>query len=337
MFDCCDGVIMKARIAIIGAGLSGLCLARALHAHADVRVFEKSRGVGGRMSTRYAPPFYFDHGTQYLTARTPSFKAFLRPFIDQGVVRDWRGRAVVMQNGQEVSELAWDEPHWVASPHMNSLCKALADGLNITLSVEVAPLTERVHNQWLLRDKDQHDLGSFDWVISTAPAAQTLRLLGPALPAHTPLHDARMHGCYALMIGLNQSWDRDWIAAQVVDHPIGWIGINSSKPARDKAHTAIVVHASNEWSERHIDDDVGDVQRVLIGQWEALTGISLAHAAYLTTHRWRYALVAAPQTAGYYLDAQQHIASSGDWATASRIEDVWLNAQGLAQALGQLL
>jgi predicted NAD/FAD-dependent oxidoreductase len=48
---------MTDRIAIIGAGLSGLILARALSQHASVNVFEKARGVGGRMSTRYA-----DHG-----------------------------------------------------------------------------------------------------------------------------------------------------------------------------------------------------------------------------------------------------------------------------------
>lgn len=39
------------RIAIIGAGLSGLVLARQLASNADITVFEKARGVGGRMST----------------------------------------------------------------------------------------------------------------------------------------------------------------------------------------------------------------------------------------------------------------------------------------------
>lgn len=59
---------MKQKIAIIGAGLSGVLLGQSLSPMADVTIFEKSRGVGGRMCTRYADPFYFDHGTQFFTA-----------------------------------------------------------------------------------------------------------------------------------------------------------------------------------------------------------------------------------------------------------------------------
>lgn len=41
------------RVAVIGAGVSGLSAARVLHDHGyQVRVFEKSRGLGGRAATR---------------------------------------------------------------------------------------------------------------------------------------------------------------------------------------------------------------------------------------------------------------------------------------------
>ena len=61
------------KIAIIGAGISGLTLAHQLKAHADIVVFEKARGVGGRMSTRYGDQFEFDHAAQFFTARiTPT-------------------------------------------------------------------------------------------------------------------------------------------------------------------------------------------------------------------------------------------------------------------------
>lgn len=53
------------RIAIIGAGLAGLTLAREINASADVHVFEKYHGVGGRMAHRHLEGFDFDHGAQY--------------------------------------------------------------------------------------------------------------------------------------------------------------------------------------------------------------------------------------------------------------------------------
>ena len=49
------------RIAIIGAGMSGLTVANQLKDIAKVELFEKSRGVSGRMSTRYAESYQFDH------------------------------------------------------------------------------------------------------------------------------------------------------------------------------------------------------------------------------------------------------------------------------------
>ena len=39
-------------IAIIGSGIAGLTAARFLNRSFDVRVFEKSRGVGGRVATK---------------------------------------------------------------------------------------------------------------------------------------------------------------------------------------------------------------------------------------------------------------------------------------------
>ena len=131
---------MKKRIAIIGAGISGLTLAQKLHDHADVVVFEKARGVGGRMSTRYADPFYFDHGTQFFTARSKAFQDYITPLIAQGVIAPWQGKVITFQENKTISDRIWFEPHYVAVPNMNSLCKHIAKNLSVTLSTEVAVL-----------------------------------------------------------------------------------------------------------------------------------------------------------------------------------------------------
>ena len=63
------------KIAVVGAGLSGLVVAEKLQSVGTVEVFDKSRGAGGRMSTRYAGDYEFDHGAQYFTARSDAFRA----------------------------------------------------------------------------------------------------------------------------------------------------------------------------------------------------------------------------------------------------------------------
>jgi predicted NAD/FAD-dependent oxidoreductase len=61
-------------IAIIGVGMAGVVCARTLRqAGHNVTLFEKSRGLGGRMSTRASAFGSFDHGTQYFTVRDPRF------------------------------------------------------------------------------------------------------------------------------------------------------------------------------------------------------------------------------------------------------------------------
>jgi len=83
------------RIAIIGAGVSGLCAARKLKdAGLSVSLFDKSRGAGGRLSTRYAGEHEFDHGAQYFTIKDPKFKEIVDAAHQAGAVGRWAGRAL---------------------------------------------------------------------------------------------------------------------------------------------------------------------------------------------------------------------------------------------------
>jgi renalase len=331
---------MKKRIAIIGAGISGLTLAHNLKNHADVVVYEKARGVGGRMSTRYADPFYFDHGTHTFTSRTKAFQAFLKPYMENGTIAEWSGKVVNFEIGKKTTKRLWFEPHLVAAPNMNSLCKKLAEGIDVRVTVEVAPLAQKQSRVWTLQDKQGNTLGEYDWVISTAPPTQTLALFQSALSDNSPLHTARMQGCYSLMIGFNKPWDKQWIAAKVRDNPIKWISINSTKPGRSKEVTAIVAHSRNNWADEHIDDNMDEAQKYLLEQFEAVSGIDCSNADYISTHRWKYAIVEETEKSGFYFDSDQGIAATSDWASTSRIEEVWLNAVGLAndtvKALNQL-
>jgi len=328
---------MSTRIAIIGAGISGLTLAQNLKDYAQVVVFEKARGVGGRMSTRYADPFYFDHGTQFFTARTQAFQDFIASFTAKGLVAEWKGKVLTHQADKTIKDRLWFEPHYVAVPHMNSLSKHMAEGIDVRLNTEIAALTEKRADGWHLFNKEGETLGVFDWVISTAPPAQTLNLLRAVLPSNSPLHHTKMQGCYTLMIGFHTPWVKPWMAAKVHESPIEWISINSTRPGRNQDVTAIVVHSSNAWAQEHIDDDLDQTQAFLVKQFETVTGIACDKADYLSMHRWRYANVIENEKPGYHLDPQQNIAATGDWASASRIEAVWLNAVSLAKDLAELV
>ena len=328
---------MKKRIAIIGAGMAGLTLARRLALNADVVVFEKSRGVGGRMATRRSDPFSFDHGAQFFTARDARFAAFLAPHIASGLVSEWKGKVITLDPEKKVADRIWFEPHYVANPGMSSLCQKMAEGIQVQLNCEVAPLSNTGLDVGALLDTAGRDLGIYDLIISTAPPVQTCRLFDPFLPSSSTLRHSTMLACFTMMFGWPGKWNKPWIAAKINNSPLDWISINSTKPGRNPDQTTLVVHSSNDWAQQHVDDALPEVEKYLCEQLRLLLPVDLDTPEYFSLHRWRYAMLLKAHDDENrelpFYDPGLKLASVGDWGSKSRIEEVWLEANLLADQI----
>jgi predicted NAD/FAD-dependent oxidoreductase len=323
-----------ATIAVIGAGLAGLVVSRELAQSHDVVVFEKSRGVAGRMATRRADPFEFDHGAQFFTARSDAFRTFLEPLVEAGVVADWQARFAELRRDEIVATRQWDteHPHYVGVPGMNAIGKALSSGLDVRLDTAVRSLT-RDGERWQLVGERQERLGEFDWVIASAPASQTAALLAPASIASTAAK-VGMDACYALLLGFDEPPDLSWQAALVHDADISWISVNSSKPGRP-ATCSLVVHSTNAWANAHLDDDAETVRRHLADEFCKITHVDIAAATFVDVQRWRYANVDRQKGDLYALDAERRLAACGDWFVRGRVEGAFNSALALAGRIGQ--
>jgi predicted NAD/FAD-dependent oxidoreductase len=289
------------------------------------------------MSTRQAKPFTFDHGAQFFTVRDKRFAEFLAPHLDSGLVKDWNGKVVTLEQDKKITDRLWFEPHYVACPSMNSLCKKLADGINIHLNAEVAPVGEKQSSGWVLEEKNGYALAEFDLVVSTAPPRQTCRLFDAYLPQESKLRHRKLLACYTMMFGFKKRWDRSWIAAKINNSPLEWVAANSTKPGRNADLTSLVVHSNNVWAEAHADDDLHQAEIFLRDQLERILDIELKSPDYFSLHRWRYALVDKEhddhtRDSAYY-DESLQLASSGDWGSRSRVEDVWIDANRLADKI----
>ena len=153
-------------IAIIGAGLSGLTAANILHDHAKVTVFDKAKGPSGRLATRRADPYSFDHGCQFFSAKSNVFKELLAPMLRQGVIKFWDATFVEIENRQIAKSRQWDaqNPHYVGSPSMNAVGKFLSQDLRLALGTPVTAV-RKTSTGWLLKGDTGQDLGQFDWVV----------------------------------------------------------------------------------------------------------------------------------------------------------------------------
>lgn len=308
--------------AIIGAGITGLSAAKALTAAGHrPTLFDKSRGVGGRLATRRADGgLSFDHGAPYVTASDPGFRDTLSDLVTAGAAGvwgptgPWRGR----------------KPWHVGHPGMSGLARELASGVDLISEAEIARL-ERADDLWHLSFTDNRAPVLAERVLLTVPAPQAQRLLGDH-PLASRLATVEMAPCLTLMVAFDEQLG---LLFDVLKNPgpeLAWIIRNASKPGRLKLPEAWVAHASAEWSARHLETDKDGIARAMLALLPGAMEVDLPEPVYLAGHRWRYACTATPLGQASLADPETGLFMGGDWCLGPNAEDGWLSGQALAKA-----
>lgn len=331
------------RVAIVGAGLGGLAAARTLADHGlNVTVFDKSRGVGGRMATRRLSPadhdfaeneVSFDHGAQYFTARDRRFCRYVQSWMQDGMVAPWLGRIVELDGGEVLQE-KMSTPRYVGVPWMNRIAKHLATDLDVRLETTVARL-DRSGGQWNVLDVQHQSLGQFDNVIVNCPPAQARAILDSHVPFAKKLGELTMKPTWAVMFCGEGLDELEYDAAFINEGPLSWIARDSAKPGRQSAGgaSAWVLHGSSQWSADHLDATGDEVTQLLIDAFADATGCRPAKLLYQTAHRWLYAIPESPLDQECLWDAGAGIGACGDWCGGPRIEGAFLSGAAVAGAL----
>ncbi|MTI07852.1 deoxyribodipyrimidine photolyase [Roseibium denhamense] len=304
----------KPRIGIIGAGMAGLACARSLAASGvSPTLLDKGRGVGGRLATRRAPGgLSFDHGAQYVTARSDGFIATLNSLCDNGEAAEW------VMEGQTA---------FTGVPSMNALAKALAEGLDIRRETK-ADRIEAHGNGWTVFAGS--DSFVFDVLIVTAPAPQTVDLLGGDHPLARQIAHVRLLPCWTLMAAFTQPPDVTWASRRDPSGVLAWISREASKPGRADT-AAFVAQASPEWSKDHLDHDRADVETLLLKALSDTLSVDPGSAHHAAAHRWLYAKTETPLGSPFLNNAEATLYFGGDWCLGARVEAAWQSGTAIAE------
>lgn len=306
------------RIGIIGAGLAGAFLGDQLSklGH-EIRVYEKSRGVGGRLATRRGDDVQFDHGAPYITARTEPFQSLLQA---HGLsVAVWAPKVTTLAPQKKRYKRDWFEPHFVGTPKMGALCASLLKNCDVRFQREVTQVVS-VGSGTRMDFKDDTS-EEFDWVISTAPAEQTAALL------NIELNSVRYDPSFALFGRVDDIQGFD--AAVVKESPIGWVELTHRKPGRASA-PVMVAQSDRAWARQHFDSPLEQVTADLTA---ALDEVGLNFLGSPSIHRWRYAHVVKPHPTPYWIHSSQRMAGCGDWGLGANAEDAFRSAFMLLEEL----
>jgi predicted NAD/FAD-dependent oxidoreductase len=321
------------KAAIVGAGLAGLSCARTLRrAGFAVDVFEQRRTIGGRVATSRIGDDTFDHGAQYLTARTNDFGGYLNEIAELGYASRWTPRSSL--NGQNGGGQL--QPWIVGTPGMSSIVRPLTEGVRVSTGKRVHAL-ERRERGWHIRFDDEASAGPFQAVAVTVPAPEAEALLGNIKELAAPLSRVRMMPCWSLMVRIEDKILPEQDVFSDMSEVIRWVAKNNSKPGRNPAGENIVIHASPKWSRKAENADPDEVAQELWSEVSHALALPPVRPSRMTAHLWRNGIV--DQTLGEtHLYSHQHRAGmAGDWCYGRLAEHAFESGARLGRAIVESL
>lgn len=301
---------------IIGAGMTGIACARALHdAGRSVRILDKGRGIGGRMATRRAETrvgnLSFGHGAQYVSAHNPAFATLL----------DELATAAAWEDGAT-------HPHYVGVPGMSNLPRTLAAGLDVKNCVEVTSI-RRENGAWQVSFGD--DKIEAKQVVLTVPVPQIAPLVGSDHPLIPALGAVQMGPSLTLMAAFLAEGPPPFVSQAFSDGPLSYIARIDSKPGRPTAATTWVAQASAIWSTEHIEEEKEKIAQMMLPLLCDIICVDPARVLHLDAHRWRYARVTMPLGQPFLRDTTGTLHMGGDWCLGSRVEAAWESGTAIAR------
>jgi renalase len=342
--------LANTRVAVVGAGMAGAALARALlEEGAVVHVFDKSRGPGGRLAARrvgwidsagQARTTAFDHGAPCFSAGDSRFRSAVAQAVHSGVLTTWQPR--LHRQSLPWADAEQSSAHFVAAPTMPQWCRHLVDGATTHWQCAVQTLRQGARG-WVLESESEGEVPmpveAFDSVVLALPPAQAAPLLAPHERAWAQRASLMvMQPCWTLMgVSAPIAGLRGWDVARPEPGALAWALRNESRPGRharcDEAHW--VLHAKAGWSRAHLDRQPEWIAAALqqaLAEWLGAE-MQWQHA---TVHRWRYAM---PQVGRHtaipraWWDERLRLGVCGDFLGGAGVEGAWLSAQTLLREM----
>lgn len=283
------------KIAIVGAGFTGCYFAHRLEElGAEVTIFEKSRGVGGRLATRKEGNYCINHGTASFEAKSEAFQMFCDSLVEEGILEKSRNT--------------------YTTEKMNTLVKYLSKTTNVK---SLHYIDEIIHenNQYQLIDSNENIYQGYDALFLTIPAEQILNL--NINVNHHLLHELKQvqfdSVTTLVLYGENvKSLDKSTLR---------------STPNLEKLYTpsedVMVLHMDRDFSQslNHLNKKV--IKNYIVENIKEVMPDFNANEYGHFPHLWKYGFTAKPLGKAYLYDKTTNFGVLGDWLLGASVEDAF--------------
>ncbi|WP_382306049.1 NAD(P)/FAD-dependent oxidoreductase [Herbiconiux sp. UC225_62] len=320
-------------VLVVGAGIAGIACARALReAGVPVRVVDRGRRPGGRMSGRTLHGRVVDLGAAYFTVPDGSaFTDVVAGWERSGLARPWTDTLAVLGPGERAATVSTTSGpmRYAARRGLRSLVVDLADGLEIEHEIDVTHVDEdgTVHASGA-------DTAHYDTVVLAMPEPQAARLLPPISPLLARLDAAAWEPALAVVLGFAEHvWPADLHGAFIDGSPtLAFLADDGDR--RGDGAPVLVAHTTAAFAARHLDAPADAVDAVIAEVGALLDLRPAARPSWTHAHRWTYARSATTHPEPFAV--QDHLGVCGDvWGGRSSVATAWASGTALGRALAE--
>ena len=317
-------------IAIIGAGFSAATLSYLIKK--DLDFYEKSRGAGGRCSTRRVENVgLFDHGLQYIKSSNSEFKKMLN---DHSI---WKGNFKIFENNQLKNDD--DKERIIHENGNNLLVKTLFKNKNIFVNKELIRIEKKTdHLQLTFKDGTQEQ---YKTVIITAPYQQAYNITKQWTENFFSNLNFSMQPNLTVMVAFNKSLKLDLSAITFENDDVLGFAANENTKKKNLINKDLelwTIQSSVKYALKNIKEYRNNKQ-VLIDEIlknfsnKLKINISKEKIHYSDIHGWLYAYNLNSTTPNCYWDKNLRLGICGDWFSGGNAESAFLNAKKLASLI----
>ncbi|MFM7681098.1 MAG: NAD(P)/FAD-dependent oxidoreductase [Candidatus Fonsibacter sp.] len=326
-------------IAIIGAGFSAATLSYFLKK--DLIFYEKSRGVGGRCSTRRVDNIgLFDHGLQYIKSKNLEFKNFL------GDYTIWEGQFKIFKNNELKEDL--NKERIINENGNNTLIKNLFKNKKVFINKELISL-DRKNDYFQLNFKDNTQ-ENYKTLIITAPYQQAFNLTKQFTENYFAKLNFSMQPNLTLMVAFNKSLSLNLSAISFDDDDVLGFAANENTKKKiliNKDLELWTIQSSLKYAIKNIYEYRNNKKSLMDEMLRSFSvklkiDIKEDNIQYFDIHGWLYAYRTNLETdncswnlktANCYWNEDLRLGICGDWFSGGNAESAFLNAKKLAELI----
>jgi renalase len=317
-------------IAIIGTGFSAATLGYFLKN--DLDFYEKSRGVGGRCSTRRVDNVgLFDHGLQYVKSENSEFKKFLSDYTI------WQGNFKIFKNDQLKDDS--NKERIINENGNNLLVKNLFKNKRVFVNKELKSL-EKKNDCFQLNFKDSTQ-ENYKTVIITAPYQQAYNLTKQFTENYFSKLNFTMQPNLTLMVAFNKSLNLNLSATSFEDDDVlGFMANENTKKKSliNKDLELWTIQSSLKYAIKNIYEYRNNKESLADEMLKNLSvklkiDIKKDYIQYSDIHGWRYAYGNKLDDANCYWNEDLRLGICGDWFSGGNADSAFINAKKLANLI----